>query len=683
VRHKKTGFRFWQQSAILLFAGIVGIAIMPIQQASASPLPKGSATLRLLTSKLDEKLVELFAESHGLPLSAVAGMRAGSLRTARAGNVEWAYARFVPSRTADIARFQDGGDSGVFEQKSGTWLTAHASIANGCASGLPSAIVNAWGLNKPSLCGAGPSGRRSSPAPDTAAIARDISGIAAIAASQVGVTDNPPTNSFADESADCDPYTAIEGVGAPACGADSTVINPNGTTTTVQNEGEYWCADFAKWVWSWAGQPDTGVLNPGADSFYTWGHDQGETLTTNGTNPQVGDAVVLYGQLDNGASPGLNVVADHVGIITRVYPNGYVDTVNGDFQGTNVIGVYQWTDMSLSTYASDAEGSGEMWVLVSPTSAESLSGTPAPASDNLINAFAMSSNGHLYQSYEKSDGSFDGWAAIAGDFPGGTLQGSIAALPAPASDKLINVFAMSGNGQLYQSYEKSNGSFTDWAAIAGSFPGGFLEGSISALAAPASDNLINVFAMGSNGQLYQSYEKSNGSFTDWAAVAGSFPGGLLQGSISALAAPASDNLINVFALGSDDHLYQSYEKSNGSFTGWAAVAGSFPGGSLQGSISALAAPASSNLINVFAIGSSGHLYQSYEKSNGSFTDWAAIAGSYPGGSLQGSISALAAPASDNLINVFALGSNSRFYQSYEKTSGSFTDWAAIAGTLPT
>ena len=496
------------------------------------------------------------------------------------------------------------------------------------------------------------------------------------------MTDNPANNSFQVESEDCNPYTAIEGVGAPECDGNGSISNPNGTTTTVQNQGEYWCSDFAKWVWKWAGQPNTGVLDPGADSFYTWGKDEGEALTTDGSNPEVGDAVVLYGQLDGGANPGLNVVADHVGIITYVYPNGNVDTVNGDFQGTTDIGVYRWTDMSLSSYASDAEGPGEKWVLVSPSSVASVASTAAPFDHNLLNVFEMGGNGHLYQSYEQSNGQFTGWAAIAGSFPGGVLQGSIAVTPAPASSNLINVFAFGSNGHLYQSYEQSNGQFTGWAAIAGSFPGGSLQGSIAVTPAPASSNLINVFALGSNGHLYQSYEQSNGQFTGWAAIAGSFPGGSLQGSIAVTPAPASSNLINVFALGSNGHLYQSYEQSNGQFTGWAAIAGSFPGGSLQGSIAVTPAPASSNLINVFALGSNGHLYQSYEQSNGQFTGWAAIAGSFPGGSLQGSIAVTPAPASSNLINVFAFGSNGHLYQSYEQSNGQFTGWAAIAGSFP-
>jgi hypothetical protein len=327
--------------------------------ASGTAARYNSAPRGTSTSGLAKSLTELFAESRHLPRSAVAGMRAGSLRTARDGNVEWAYARFVPSATANSLLFQDGGSAGVFERTGDAWRAARANIANDCAVGLPTAIAAAWDLNKPALC------QRTSSLEQPKSTAATITGTAPIALSQVGVTDNPPTNSFANEAIDCNPYTAIES-SAPTCDADSTVTNANGTTTTVQNEGEYWCSDFAKWVWAQDGQPDLGTLNAGADSFYTWGNDQGETLTNDGTDPQVGDAVVLYGQLDGGEVPGPGVVADHVGIITKVYSNGYVDTVNGDFQGTSVIGVYEWTDMSLSSYASDAEGSGEMWVLVSP-----------------------------------------------------------------------------------------------------------------------------------------------------------------------------------------------------------------------------------------------------------------------------------------------------------------------------
>jgi hypothetical protein len=113
------------------------------------------------------------------------------------------------------------------------------------------------------------------------------------------------------------------------------------------------------------------------------------------------------------------------------------------------------------------------------------------------------------------------------------------------------------------------------------------------------------------------------------------------------------------------------------------VADSFPGGSLQGSLSAFIQPADDDAINLFALGSNGHLYQSYETANGQFSDWKTVAGSFPGGSLQGSISAFIQPADDDAINLFALGSNSHLYQSYETANGQFSDWIGIAGTLPT
>jgi hypothetical protein len=234
------------------------------QPTSAHTARYSSAAPRgISTSRLAKRLAVLFAKSHDLPRSAVAGMRAGSLHTARQGHVDWAYARFVPSSTADSVEFQDGGDVGVFERTGESWLSSRSSVANGCAIALPPAIAAVWGLNKPSLC------QQASPRERPKAAATTTTGIGPIALSQVGVTDDPATKSFSPESADCNPYTAIES-NAPTCNANSTITNPDGSTTTVQNQGEWWCSDFAKWVWSWDGQPDLGALGPGADSFYTW-----------------------------------------------------------------------------------------------------------------------------------------------------------------------------------------------------------------------------------------------------------------------------------------------------------------------------------------------------------------------------------------------------------------------------
>jgi hypothetical protein len=83
---------------------------------------------------------------------------------------------------------------------------------------------------------------------------------------------------------------------------------------------EYWCADFAKWVWANSGL-DTGGLTAAAQSFYTYGQAHG----TFHTRAEPGDAVVFS------SSPG--GYADHVAIVTSVGADGSVVTANGDWGG--------------------------------------------------------------------------------------------------------------------------------------------------------------------------------------------------------------------------------------------------------------------------------------------------------------------------------------------------------------
>ena len=102
----------------------------------------------------------------------------------------------------------------------------------------------------------------------------------------------------------------------------SSCDNSSGT-----GNGEFWCADFAKWVWQNAngGTINTTGLTPGAGSFYTYGQSNNTLHTSTSYVPQVGDAVV-YNYVGNGS-------ASHVGLVTAVNSDGSVQTANGDFGG--------------------------------------------------------------------------------------------------------------------------------------------------------------------------------------------------------------------------------------------------------------------------------------------------------------------------------------------------------------
>ncbi len=87
---------------------------------------------------------------------------------------------------------------------------------------------------------------------------------------------------------------------------------------------EYWCADFARWVWRNSGFY-TGGLTAGAGSFYVYGENNGTLHTSSSYSPRPGDAVVW--SYEGGGS------AHHVSIITAVNSDGSLVTANGDWDG--------------------------------------------------------------------------------------------------------------------------------------------------------------------------------------------------------------------------------------------------------------------------------------------------------------------------------------------------------------
>lgn len=115
--------------------------------------------------------------------------------------------------------------------------------------------------------------------------------------------------------------TALANVGKGACSRNSAGGNYFDSSCTGNGGSpEYWCADFARWVWGQAGATTSG-LDAAAGSFYTYGLNHGTLHST----PSVGDAVVF-----NYKGGG---VADHVAIVTRVNSNGTIETVSGDWGG--------------------------------------------------------------------------------------------------------------------------------------------------------------------------------------------------------------------------------------------------------------------------------------------------------------------------------------------------------------
>lgn len=146
----------------------------------------------------------------------------------------------------------------------------------------------------------------------------------AVAASGMVALGPTPSAGAATDRAAYISSLALANVGKHACSRNS--LGGKGFASSCTGNGgrpEYWCADFAKWVWANAGVKYIGELSPLAGSFYSYGLENG-TLTG---IPAVGDAAVFnyYGGGE----------AEHVAIVTAVEPNGTVETTSGDWGGDN------------------------------------------------------------------------------------------------------------------------------------------------------------------------------------------------------------------------------------------------------------------------------------------------------------------------------------------------------------
>ncbi|HEY5240486.1 MAG TPA: CHAP domain-containing protein [Polyangiaceae bacterium] len=114
---------------------------------------------------------------------------------------------------------------------------------------------------------------------------------------------------------------ATANVGQGAC-TKNTLGGSAFESSCTGNGGqpEYWCADFAIWVWANV-DADVSGLTAAAGSFYVYGQNNG-TLSN---SPAVGDAVVFDYQGGG--------VADHVAIVTQVNADGTIESVSGDWNG--------------------------------------------------------------------------------------------------------------------------------------------------------------------------------------------------------------------------------------------------------------------------------------------------------------------------------------------------------------
>ncbi|WP_034265042.1 CHAP domain-containing protein [Actinospica robiniae] len=183
---------------------------------------------------------------------------------------------------------------------------------------------------------------------------RHVCTLPAAALLAAGIAVLTPAAAWATDSGDVAALAlANAGKGAGTCSQVNPAPNSLGGsafgTSCTGNQGtaEYWCADFAKWIWQNASGSTitgTGNLDAGAVSFYNYGVDHGTLHTDPSYRPRVGDAVVYDVVVPSGKTHG--TFADHVGLVTALNSDGSIETVNGDFGGVSGNGEAYFSETS-------------------------------------------------------------------------------------------------------------------------------------------------------------------------------------------------------------------------------------------------------------------------------------------------------------------------------------------------
>jgi hypothetical protein len=114
--------------------------------------------------------------------------------------------------------------------------------------------------------------------------------------------------------------------------------HPPGSNCTIYGACEEWCSLFAAWVWQHAGVPLPGstALYAYSGSLYTWAREHGGKMLPPSARPSPGDAV-FYGQGPESSA--------HVGIVQRVFGDGRITTIEGNFANkVSLVGPFRPAD---------------------------------------------------------------------------------------------------------------------------------------------------------------------------------------------------------------------------------------------------------------------------------------------------------------------------------------------------
>jgi hypothetical protein len=360
-------------------------------------------------------------------------------------------------------------------------------------------------------------------------------------------------------------------------------------------------------------------------------------------------------------------------------------TVNGNSEGTwasiseiAVTGSVQShtiTPGPLSHKSQTSPGSNawSSWGSLGGTIRSSSDVSLAMNSDGRLQAFVVGTNNALYYRTQSSPNS-NTWSSSWTSLGGGIKADSSPAV-AINNDGRLQVFAVGTNNQLYYKTQSSPNSNT-WSSAWTSLGGG-LRANTDPIGIANDDGRLQVFAVGTNNQLYYKTQSSPNSNTwsSWTSL-----GGGIKADSSPAVAINNDGRLQVFVVGTNNQLQYRAQSTPGSST-WSSAWTSL-GGGLRANTDPIGIANDDGRLQVFAVGTNNQLYyktQSSPNSNTWSSAWTSL-----GGGIKADSSPAVAINNDGRLQVFVLGTNNQLYYKTQSSPSSNTwssAWTFLGGAL--
>ncbi|MFI9645711.1 hypothetical protein ACIHAA_05350 [Streptomyces sp. NPDC052040] len=222
----------------------------------------------------------------------------------------------------------------------------------------------------------------------------------------------------------------------------------------------------------------------------------------------------------------------------------------------------------------------------------------------------------FYGTSRRSDGSWTGQTALSGAGDAFRFQGSresVAAMP----DGSAQVVGIGNDGNIWHTIRRADGSWQGWNILpaADNRNPGFAATDTAITGMPDGD--AQIVAVGKDGYAYHTIRRADGSWQGWAAMAGT-DNGLVKASRVALAG-MPDGSTQVLLFGADGRMRLGTRAANGSWTPWSVVKG-VNAADFQGHGPAIAALPDGDS-QIAAIGNDGNIWVTTHRADGSWADW--------------------------------------------------------------